>query len=133
MNTKAKNPEKANEEGTVIVKAKKRTPINKVTKATVQEQKKSVKSKQTAEKKTTDDKNIKDTVKTIVTQERDLFYKYPEDIDNPLDRKKWRQATRNKMRAFERNLSKVEDTESKEYRKLDKEYKAYRKEVLMVP
>lgn len=133
MKTKATKPEAINEEATVTVKAKKRTPVNKVTKETVKEEKKSVKAKQTEQKKTTDDKNIKDTVKTIVTQERELFYKYPEDIDNPLDRKKWRQKVRNAIRAFDRNLSKMDDTESKEYRKLEKEYKAYRKEVLMVP
>lgn len=133
MKTKATKPEAINEEATVIVKTKKRTPVNKVTKQTVKEEKKSVKAKQTEQKKTTDDKNIKDTVKTIVTQERELFYKYPEDVDNPLDRKKWRQKVRNAIRAFDRNLSKIDDTESKEYRKLEREYKAYRKEVLMVP
>lgn len=133
MSTKAKNPVKVNEEETVIVKTKKRAAAGKITKAAVQEKKKSVKAKQQEEKATTDEKNIKGTVKAIVTQERDLFYKYPEDITDPMSRKKFRQKTRNSIRAYERNLSKIEDQESKEYKKLHKEYQAYRKEVLMVP
>lgn len=133
MSTKAKKPVAVNEEEAVIVKTKKRASAGKITKAAVQETKKTVKAKQEKEKAETDEKNIKGTVKTIVTQERDLFYKYPEDTTNPLDRKKFRQKTRNTIRAYERNLSKIEDQESKDYKKLHKEYQAYRKEVLMVP
>ena len=133
MKTNAKNQVQAGNEEAVITKTKKRTPAGKITKSAVQEKKKSVKAKQQEAKASTDEKNIKNTVKAVVTQERELFYNYPEDIDNPGDRKKFRQKVRNAIRAFERNLSKIEDQESKDYKKLNKEYQAYRKEVLMVP
>ena len=79
-----------------------------------------------------DSKNIKDTIKQVVESEREIKYKYPEEIDNQLDRKAWRQKVRNTLRAMERNISKAEDG-SKEKVKLEREYKAYRKEVLLVP
>lgn len=91
-----------------------------------------IKAKLKENKKDLDTKNIKDTVKQIVQSERDIRYKYPEDIDNQLDRKAWRQKIRNKMRAYERALTKLE-AGTKEYIKLEREHKAYRKEVLMVP
>ena len=98
----------------------------------VQGTKTSAKAKSLKAKEALDDKNIKDTVKTIVESERDIKYNYPEEIDNTLDRKAWRQKVRNTLRAFERNLGKL-DAESKEYRKLNREYKEYRKDVLLVP
>ena len=79
-----------------------------------------------------DTKNIKDTVKQVVESEREIKYNYPDDIDNQLDRKAWRQKIRNKLRAMERAITKAEDG-SKEKVKLEREYKAYRKEVLLVP
>ena len=87
--------------------------------------------KPVVDKKELDTKNIKDTVKQVVESEREIKYKYPEEIDNQLDRKTWRQKTRNKLRAFERELAKLEDGKDKV--KLNKEYIAFRKEVLLVP
>ena len=85
-----------------------------------------------ANEKELDTKNIKDTVKQVVESEREIKYKYPEEIDNQLDRKAWRQKTRNKLRTMERAITKSEEG-SKEKVKLEREYKAYRKEVLLVP
>ena len=79
-----------------------------------------------------DNKNIKDTVKQIVESEREIKYNYPKEIDNQLDRKAWRQKVRNQLRSMERAITKAEDG-SKEKVKLEREYKAYRKEVLLVP
>ena len=83
-------------------------------------------------KRVLDTKNIKETVKQVVESEREIKYNYPAEIDNQLDRKAWRQKARNKLRLFERNIAKLEDG-SKEKVKLEKEYKNYRKEVLLVP
>ena len=115
MATKAKTPVKG-------TKAK----VAKVTKGSKTEQ--ILKAKKKAE---LDDKNIKDTIKQVVESEREIRYKYPEEVDNQLDRKGWRQKVRNKLRALERAIDKEKEEKAKA--KLNKEYLAYRKEVLMVP
>lgn len=79
-----------------------------------------------------DTKNIKDTVKQVVESEREIKYNYPAEIDNQLDRKAWRQKTRNKLNAMQLKITKAEDG-SKEKAKLEKEYREYRKQVLLVP
>lgn len=79
-----------------------------------------------------DTKNIKDTVKQVVQTEREIKYNYPEEIDNQLDRKAWRQKVRNKLRGLDRKLTKAEEG-SKDRALIEKEIKAYRKEVLLVP
>lgn len=78
-----------------------------------------------------DTKNIKETVKKIVTSEREVKYNYPEGIDNQLDRKSWRAKVRTKLRQYESKIHKEKDT--KEKAKLEKSYNNYRKEVLLVP
>ena len=88
--------------------------------------------KQKVDKKVLDTKNIKETVKQVVESEREIKYNYPAEIDNQLDRKKKKKKARNKLRLFERNIAKLEDG-SKEKVKLEREYKNYRKEVLLVP
>lgn len=98
----------------------------KVTKGSKTEQ--ILKAKQKA---ALDEKNIKDTVKQVVESEREIRYNYPPEVDNQLDRKGWRQKVRNKLRAMERALDKEKDEKAKA--KLNKEYIAYRKQVLMVP
>ena len=89
------------------------------------------KGKPKVNEKQLDTENIKDTVKQIVESEREIKYKYPEGVDNQIDKKTFRQKTRNKLRSFERELAKL--TDGKEKVKLNKEYQAYRKEVLLVP
>ena len=133
MSTKAKKQVQENNEETVVATPKKRIS-NKITKEAVKEVKKeNLKTKRTKAKEELDTKNIKDTVKAIVETERELRYNYPEDVVDQIDRKKWRQKVRNKLRSFERELNKIEDHESKDYKKINKELQAYRKEVLMVP
>ena len=78
-----------------------------------------------------DNKNVKETVKKIVTSEREVKYNYPETIDNQLDRKGWRAKVRTKLRQYESKLLKEKD--DKERAKLEKAYNNYRKEVLLVP
>lgn len=85
-----------------------------------------------ANAKVLENKPVKNTVKQIVETEREIKYNYPDEIDNQLDRKAWRQKIRNKLRAMERGIIGAQDG-SKEKVKLEREYKAYRKEVLLVP
>ncbi len=94
-------------------------------------------SNETSTKKLTnkklDTKNVKSTVKQIVKSKREIKYNYPSEVELPMDRKKWRQAVRNKLRAFERNLTKMRTNKSKGITKVKLEYKKYRKLVLLVP
>jgi hypothetical protein len=81
-------------------------------------------------KKELDTKNVKDTIRQTVESSREIKYKYPEDCDNTLDKKSFRQQTRNKLKAMESAMLKADP---KAKAKLEKEYKEYRKKVLLVP
>jgi hypothetical protein len=88
----------------------------------------------TLKKSEVDSKNIKDTVKQAVVSQREIKYKYPEDIINdPAKKKTFRQVARNKMKNLENDLAKVANRDSKEWRIANRKLKAYKTEVLMVP
>ena len=83
------------------------------------------------QKQVIDTKNLKDTVKTAVISQREVKWKYPEDVNGPLERKAWRRVKRDAIKSLE---SKIFNTkEEKDKAKLSKELQALRKEVLMVP
>ena len=65
-----------------------------------------------------------------VAKERVVKYKYPEDVKDSLTRKTWRQKVRSKLRQLELAKARIEDQNSKEFKKALKEYEAYRSEVL---
>jgi len=97
--------------------------------------KKATKGNPTTEtKKDTDTKNLKDTVAKAVTQVREVKYIYPADCITTDDKKKWRQATRNKDKAFAKEMSDlVKKGDDKAIAKLEKSIKAFRKEKFLVP
>lgn len=94
---------------------------------------KTVKPKQKLNKAELDKKNIKETVKMAVESQREIKYKYPEEINNQLDRKTWRQKVRNKLDAFVVTIDKMKKSNDAGLPKKEKEYQSYRKQVLMVP
>lgn len=65
-----------------------------------------------------------------VAKERVVKYKYPEDVKDSLSRKTWRQKVRSKLRQLELAKARIEDQNSKEFKKALNEYEAYRSEVL---
>ena len=65
-----------------------------------------------------------------VAKERVVKYKYPEDVTDSLSKKTWRQKVRSKLRQLELAKARIEDQNSKEFKKALKEYEAYRSEVL---
>lgn len=65
-----------------------------------------------------------------VAKERVVKYKYPEDVKDSLSRKTWRQKVRSKLRQLELAKSRIEDQNSKEFKKALKAYKTYCSEVL---
>lgn len=91
------------------------------------------KNKEEKPKKTTKVKaeiDIKEvTSKASKKTERTTKYKYPKDIlnDKPA-MKKWRAEVRNKMRKFEKDLSRI-DPSDKEYKKVTKEMEEYKQSV----
>ncbi|MAO08079.1 MAG: hypothetical protein CL596_05135 [Alteromonas sp.] len=113
-----------------VKKVSSKAKTSKSTKAKVGNTKKVTRKK--VNKKDLDQKNIKDTVTKVVETKRELKYDYPNEMKDTLKRKKFRQKVRNKINSFQLHLLKL-DEKSKEYKKLDREYKSYRKEVLLVP
>lgn len=65
-----------------------------------------------------------------VIANRKVKYIYPDDVKDTLSRKTWRQKTRNKLHQLELTLSRIKDTESKDYKKALNEYKAFKKSIL---
>jgi hypothetical protein len=92
-----------------------------------------VKKRPTGKKAKLDNKNKKETVKQTVESQRDIKYKYPSDIDNQLDRKSWRQKTRNTDKQFKARLAKMAKTKDSDSSKEEIKYKRFRKEHFMVP
>lgn len=64
-------------------------------------------------------------VEEVVTK-REVKYIYPEDCDDTLSRKKFRQQVRNKIHQLELAMLRIKDQESKEFKKAKKEYLEYK-------
>lgn len=67
-----------------------------------------------------------------VISNREVKYIYPEDVVDTLSRKKWRQQTRNELRRLEREMLRIQDHNSKEYKAAQNKYITFQKKVLKV-
>lgn len=67
-----------------------------------------------------------------VISNREVKYIYPDDITDTLSRKKWRQQTRNELRKLEREMLRIQDHNSKEYKSAQDKYITFQKKVLKV-
>ena len=65
-----------------------------------------------------------------VISNREVKYVYPEDITDTLARKKWRQQTRNELHRLEREMFRIKDQNSKEFKDAAKKYDDFKKKVL---
>ena len=65
-----------------------------------------------------------------VISNREVKYVYPEDITDTLARKKWRQQTRNELHRLEREMFRIKDQDSKEFKDAAKKYEDFKKKVL---
>ena len=88
---------------------------------------------------TTKEEVVKEVVKqqkpNIIEQvisNREVKYIYPDDITDTLSRKKWRQQTRNELRKLEREMLRIQDHNSKEYKSAQNKYITFQKKVLKV-
>lgn len=64
-------------------------------------------------------------VEEVVTK-RKVKYIYPADCEDTLSRKKFRQQVRNKIHQLELAMLRIENQDSKEYKKAKKEYLEYK-------
>lgn len=64
-------------------------------------------------------------VEEVVTK-REVKYIYPADCEDSLSRKKFRQTVRNKIHQLELAMLRIEDQDSKEFKKAKKEYLEYK-------
>lgn len=62
-----------------------------------------------------------------VISNREVKYIYPDDITDTLSRKKWRQQTRNELRKLEREMLRIQDHNSKEYKSAQNKYITFQK------
>lgn len=70
-------------------------------------------------------------IKQIISN-REVKYIYPDDVTDTLSRKKWRQQTRNELRKLEREMLRIQDHNSKEYKSAQNKYITFQKKVLKV-
>lgn len=84
-------------------------------------------------KKTKKEKLVDKTKKKVeanlieeVVTKREVKYIYPEDCEDTLSRKKFRQQVRNKIHQLELAMLRIEDQNSKEFKKAKKEYLEYK-------
>lgn len=67
-----------------------------------------------------------------VISNREVKYIYPDDVTDTLSRKKWRQQTRNELHKLEREMLRIQDHNSKEYKSAQNKYITFQKKVLKV-
>lgn len=108
---------------------KKSEPKAEVTKTT--KKVKAIKSEGLEPVKEKASKAIKEEVKVnlieSVISKREVKYIYPEDCQDTLSRKKYRQQVRNKLHQLELAMRRIEDKQSKEFKAKEKEYLEYKK------
>lgn len=93
-----------------------------------------LKSKGKKSKKEETIKEVKQQQKPSIIEQvisnREVKYVYPEDITDTLARKKWRQQTRNELHRLEREMFRIKDQNSKEFKDAAKKYEDFKKKVL---
>lgn len=79
-------------------------------------------------------KEVKEQQKPSIIEQvisnREVKYVYPEDVTDTLARKKWRQQTRNELHRLEREMFRIKDQNSKEFKAAAKAYEDFKKKVL---
>ena len=136
-NTKAQEVKKTNlVEGInnlIEEKAEKVEKSKKALKVVGKEKEATEKASEKKVKKTKKEKLVDKTKKKVeanlveeVVTKREVKYIYPEDCEDTLSRKKFRQQVRNKIHQLELAMLRIEDQNSKEFKKAKKEYLEYK-------
>lgn len=95
------------------------------TTAQVAEEKKKKKSKKDKIVAKAQKKVEANLVEEVVTK-REVKYIYPADCEDTISRKKFRQQVRNKIHQLELAMLRIENQDSKEFKKAKKEYLEYK-------
>lgn len=121
------------------VKASKKQKPKETKESKAKEEPKAKLVKTTTKKVSKKEKVVKEVAKqqkpNIIEQvisNREVKYIYPEDVVDTLSRKKWRQQTRNELRKLEREMLRIQDHNSKEYKSAQNKYITFQKKVLKV-
>lgn len=121
------------------VKASKTQKPKETKESKAKEEPKAKLVKTTTEKVSKKEEVIKEVAKqqkpNIIEQvisNREVKYIYPDDVTDTLSRKKWRQQTRNELRKLEREMLRIQDHNSKEYKSAQNKYITFQKKVLKV-
>lgn len=121
------------------VKASKTQKPKETKKSKAKEESKAKLVKTTTKKVSKKEEVVKEVAKqqkpNIIEQvisNREVKYIYPEDVVDTLSRKKWRQQTRNELRKLEREMLRIQDHNSKEYKSAQNKYITLQKKVLKV-
>ena len=102
----------------------------KLVQVTPEEPKPTKKTSKKAEVVKDVEKQQKPSIIEKVISNREVKYVYPEDVTDTLARKKWRQQTRNELHRLEREMFRIKDQNSKEYKKAAKAYEDFKNKVL---
>ena len=116
--SKVKNTKEETPAPEVVATQEEATPKKKVTKSKKEEVTKEVTKQQNA------------AIVENVVSNREVKYIYPEDVKDTLSRKRWRQQTRNELHRLEREMYRIKDSNSKEYKAAKAEYEAFVAKVL---
>lgn len=111
-----------------VEKSKKDLKVEKSKKEETPEAAKEKKVKKTQKEKLVNKAKKKaeaNLVEEVVTK-REVKYIYPADCEDTLSRKKFRQTVRNKIHQLELAMLRIEDQDSKEFKKAKKEYLEYK-------
>lgn len=107
--------------------------VEKSKKAMKAEAKKEETPEAAKEKKVKKEKLVDKTKKKVeanlveeVVTKREVKYIYPADCEDTLSRKKFRQQVRNKIHQLELAMLRIENQDSKEFKKAKKEYLEYK-------
>lgn len=136
-NTKAQEVKKTNlVEGInnlIEEKAEKVEKSKKALKVVGKEKGATKKASEKKVKKTKKEKLVDKTKKKVeanlveeVVTKREVKYIYPADCEDTLSRKKFRQQVRNKIHQLELAMLRIENQDSKEFKKAKKEYLEYK-------
>lgn len=136
-NTKAQEVKKTNLiEGInnlIEEKAEKVEKSKKALKAKYKEKEVKEEASEKKVKKTKKEKLVDKTKKKVeanlveeVVTKREVKYIYPADCEDTLSRKKFRQQVRNKIHQLELAMLRIENQDSKEFKKAKKEYLEYK-------
>lgn len=111
--------------------------VNQVKESSVKDSSDKPKKNKKKQKASEEDKESKEVAtqeepKVIVKESviREVKYIYPDDVKDSLAKKTWRQKTRNEIHRLELAVSRIKDTNSKEFKKAMKELTLFKESVL---